>query len=54
MTTHERSDMLPTDKPSKRALREQSKLPGKLKLREPKGDEIGPRQIERTGRKRAR
>jgi hypothetical protein len=52
--TPECPDILPARKPSRRSLREQSKLPGKLRLRAPEGHEIGPRALEKTRRKRPR
>ena len=45
--------MLPKRKPSREAQRAQARLPGPVRYRKPKGEEIEPRPLAKT-RRRAR
>jgi len=46
--------MLPKTKPSRKAQQQQAKMPGIVRYRKPMGEKVGPRNLEKVRRARAK
>ena len=49
-----KDQMLPKTKPSRKAQKQQAKMPGVVRFRKPAGETIGLRNLDKVRRKRAK